>query len=174
MPTPPKPGRDKAPVTTESAAAPSADPRFLFDRFVVQRVVFEELLPASSAPGAVRPSHVPTTINITLRVEMHEELAQARSVLTVETLPDAAWQPYRIEVVVVGFFREEHGNRSLLEAFCVTSAPSILFPYVRGIINDVTRDGAYGPVRLNPIGIRNLTPASLEPPAEDQQGPNAE
>jgi preprotein translocase subunit SecB len=76
--------------------------------------------------------------------------------LQVVLLPDLKWQPYHVEVVVAGVFRADRLAPALFDEFCRRAVPSILFPYVRQIVHTLTTDGAFGPVRLNPINIQHL------------------
>jgi preprotein translocase subunit SecB len=57
-------------------------------------------------------------------------------------------------VTVAGIFSGENVTAELLNEFCRTAGPTILFPYVREIVHKLTADGAYGPIRLDPINVQ--------------------
>jgi preprotein translocase subunit SecB len=50
----------------------------------------------------------------------------------------------------------------------MVEAPRLLFPYVRAIMSEVTRDGGYTPLLLSPIDFAEIYRRRL---AEQQQPP---
>jgi preprotein translocase subunit SecB len=57
---------------------------------------------------------------------------------------------------------EEH-----LRPFLLAQAPTLLFPFARRIVADVTRDGNFTPLLLDPIDFGTLYQQQLE--AQEQQ-----
>lgn len=147
----------------EAGAAPTSVGTFTFDRFVVRKARFEEVEQAPGEPGEKRPALLTSHLKLNVQLEQDTEKARARVVLSVIVQPDLKWQPYEIEVVVVGLFREASGDHGLLEQFCMANAPAILFPYARQIIHTLTADAGYGPVRLNPVNLQAITAAPTSP-----------
>ena len=61
-----------------------------------------------------------------------------------------------IELVYAGLFAVRNMTEEHLEAFMHVQAPFILFPFARRVISDVTRDGGYPPLMLDPIDFTSL------------------
>ncbi len=67
-----------------------------------------------------------------------------------------------IELVYAGLFAVRNMADEHLEAFMHVQAPFILFPFARRVIADVTRDGGYPPLMLDPIDFTSLYQQRLE------------
>lgn len=53
-----------------------------------------------------------------------------------------------------GIFRIDEPNKNMtLEKFAETSAPALLFPYIREIVNNITSRTPLPPLRLPPINV---------------------
>ncbi len=129
--------------------------QFDFLGFALSKLLFEHLLRVPPEAGETQPSNV--NINIVLGAAIgvsQDQHAQVSMGMTVT--PDPKWQPYKIEIEVVGRFRTQNGTPEDLQRFCQRGVPPILFPYMREIIHRVTMDGQYGPVRLNPLNVQSM------------------
>ena len=58
---------------------------------------------------------------------------------------------YVVELVYAGMFLLKDIPQEAQQAFLLIEAPRILFPFARRIVADVTRDGGYQPLMLDPI-----------------------
>ena len=63
---------------------------------------------------------------------------------------------YQLEVVYGGMFQVKNLPAEAKEAFLLVHCPSILFPFLRRIVADVTRDGGFEPLMLDPIDFGQL------------------
>lgn len=63
---------------------------------------------------------------------------------------------YMLETVYAGLFRIESIPEQALEPFLLISAPMTLFPFLRRLVADVTREGGYPPLLLDPIDFAGL------------------
>lgn len=63
---------------------------------------------------------------------------------------------YVMETVYAGLFRIESIPDQALEPFLLISAPMTLFPFLRRLVADVTREGGYPPLLLDPIDFAGL------------------
>lgn len=77
---------------------------------------------------------------------------------------------YNLEIVYGGMFKLDNMPQQSVEPFLLVNAPALLFPFVRRIIADLTREGGFPPLLLDPIDFaalymrRKQTPQ----PANDQ------
>ena len=63
---------------------------------------------------------------------------------------------YNIELVYAGLFKIENIPEQALEPFLLVNCPSILFPFVRRIAADLTREGGFPPLLLDPFDFASL------------------
>ena len=63
---------------------------------------------------------------------------------------------YVLETVYSGLFKIESMPQQALEPFLLVSGPSTIFPYLRRLIADVTREGGFPPLLLDPIDFAGL------------------
>jgi len=61
-----------------------------------------------------------------------------------------------IELVYSGLFAVKNMTDESVQPFLHIQAPFILFPFARRVIADVTRDGGYPPLMLDPIDFASL------------------
>jgi preprotein translocase subunit SecB len=133
-------------------AETATPPRFHFRHFAVTRALFQELPKVALQEGEKPTERLRT--NVTAKAMVGDKRAEVRFSMTL--LPDPHTQPYEIQVEVVGAFSTEDGSDEQLGTFCRVNAPAILFPYMRELVNRISADGRYGPIRLNPVNIAAL------------------
>jgi preprotein translocase subunit SecB len=68
---------------------------------------------------------------------------------------------YNAELLYGALFRLRNIPQHLLQPVLFIDCPTILFPFVRRILADVTRDGGYPPLMLDPIDFARLYQQNL-------------
>lgn len=63
---------------------------------------------------------------------------------------------YNVELVYGGLFRLQNIPEQLLQPVLFVDCPTILFPFMRRVLADVTRDGGFPPLMLDPIDFGRL------------------
>jgi len=63
---------------------------------------------------------------------------------------------YILECVYGGIFRLQNVPEQALEPFLLINCPTILFPFLRRLVADVTREGGFPPLLLDPIDFASL------------------
>jgi preprotein translocase subunit SecB len=63
---------------------------------------------------------------------------------------------YLLHVVYAGLFKVENMPADALEPFLLINCPSIVFPFVRRLIGDITREGGFPPLFLDPVDFAQL------------------
>ena len=63
---------------------------------------------------------------------------------------------YVMEAIYAGVFKVESVPEQALEPFLLISGPTMLFPFLRRLVADVTRDGGFPPLMLDPIDFAGL------------------
>lgn len=77
-----------------------------------------------------------------------------------------------VELLYNGLFGLRNVPEEALQPFLLVEAPRILFPFARRVISDVTRDGGFAPLMLEPIDFASLYMAQINA-AEGQVVGNA-
>lgn len=63
---------------------------------------------------------------------------------------------YDLEMSYAGLFQVENLPEAALEPFLLIECPTLLFPFVRRLVADLTREGGFPPLLLDPIHFGNL------------------
>ena len=63
---------------------------------------------------------------------------------------------YQLELVYAGLFNIQNIPEQALEPFLLVNCPSILFPFVRRLVADLTREGGFPPLLLDPFDFAAL------------------
>lgn len=63
---------------------------------------------------------------------------------------------YILELVYAGLFRIKSLPEQALEPFLLINCPTLIFPFLRRIVADVTREGGFPPLMLDPIDFAGL------------------
>lgn len=77
---------------------------------------------------------------------------------------------FMFELTYSGVFTIKNIDENLLHPVLMIECPRILFPYVRNIVSDVTRDGGYPPLLLKPVDFAELYRMRLEQMAAEPKG----
>ena len=63
---------------------------------------------------------------------------------------------YECEMVYAGLFQVENLPQEALEPFLMINCPTLLFPFMRRLIADISREGGYPPLLLDPIDFAQV------------------
>ncbi|WP_366927318.1 protein-export chaperone SecB [Hyphomicrobium sp.] len=63
---------------------------------------------------------------------------------------------YVLELVYAGLLKIESIPEGALEPFLLISGPSMIFPFLRRLVSDITREGGFPPLLLDPIDFGAL------------------
>jgi preprotein translocase subunit SecB len=87
-------------------------------------------------------------------------------VLTVNVNARARDEPvFLVELAYAAVVTVKNTAESLLPTVILVETPRLIFPFVRAIIADATRDGGFPPLMLNPIDFAELL--RRQPPATE-------
>jgi preprotein translocase subunit SecB len=77
---------------------------------------------------------------------------------------------YDLELAYAGLFHVENLPEPALEPFLLIECPQLLFPFVRRLVADLTREGGFPPLLLDPINFANLFAKRQQELAAQGQG----
>lgn len=63
---------------------------------------------------------------------------------------------YDLELAYAGMFQIDNMPEASLEPFLLINCPSLLFPFARRLVADLTREGGFPPLLLDPIDFAAL------------------
>lgn len=63
---------------------------------------------------------------------------------------------YIMELVYAGLFRLRNIPEQALEPFLLINCPTLIFPFMRRIVADMSREGGFPPLMLDPIDFAGL------------------
>ena len=87
---------------------------------------------------------------------------------------DEAKQPiFLVEMDYVGIFKIENVPNEQLHPFLMIECPRMLFPFLRRIVSDVTRDGGFPPLNLENIDFLQIYRTELARRAETKKTADA-
>jgi preprotein translocase subunit SecB len=86
-------------------------------------------------------------VTLAIRAEAHEPAAPSENGATAPIPPTV----FVAELTYAGVFTLNGVPDNAVEPVLLVECPRLLFPYARNIIADVTRDGGFPPVLLQPV-----------------------
>jgi preprotein translocase subunit SecB len=63
---------------------------------------------------------------------------------------------YELEVIYAGLFKVQNIPPQALEPFLLINCPTILFPFLRRLVADISREGGFPPLLLDPFDFAQL------------------
>lgn len=63
---------------------------------------------------------------------------------------------YQVELIYAGLFKIENAPPGVLEPMLHVNCPALLFPFLRRIVADITREGGFPPLLLDPVDFASL------------------
>jgi preprotein translocase subunit SecB len=79
---------------------------------------------------------------------------------------------YEFEIVYGGAFQIENAPPQALEPMLFVNCPSLLFPFLRRIVADMTREGGFPPLLLDPVDFGALYMRKKQLGMPPQTGPS--
>jgi preprotein translocase subunit SecB len=107
-------------------------------------------------------------VSIVIRAEAHEAAAQGNG--QAAAVPPTV---FVAELTYAGVFTLSGLPDNAVEPVLLVECPRILFPFARNILSDVTRDGGFPPVLLQPIDFVALWQARRAQSQAAQPGTSA-
>ena len=132
----------------------------------IRDMSFENILVQKGGAGDVTPD-VSVQVNIDAKkrtVENQFEVIIKLMIKSNDKASEAAL--FLMELEYGGVFQVENVPEDQLHPFLLIECPRMLFPFVRRVVSDVTRDGGFPPLNLETIDFLQLYRAELTRRAE--------
>lgn len=136
----------------------------------IRDLSFENIVVQKGATGDVTPD-VRVQVNLDAKKRTVENQYEVYCKFTVESKSKATGDMlFLMELDYGGVFLIEGVPDEQLHPFLLIECPRMLFPFVRRIVSDVTRDGGFPPLNLENVDFVALYRQELARRAQAQQG----
>jgi preprotein translocase subunit SecB len=128
----------------------------------IRDMSFENILSQKGANGEVAPD-VQIQVNIDAKKRTVENQFEIVIKLKVNSVnKDTTENLFLLEIEYAGLFLVTGVPDEQLHPFLLIECPRMLFPFLRRIVSDVTRDGGFPPLNLETIDFLQLYRQELE------------
>ena len=122
----------------------------------IRDMSFENILAQKGASGEDAPD-VQVQVNLDAKKRANDHQYEVAIKLNVNSKgKNKGEQMFLLEVEYAGIFHIENVPEDQLHPFLLIECPRMLFPFLRRIVSDVTRDGGFPPLNLENIDFLNL------------------
>lgn len=137
----------------------------------VRDLSFENLVAQKGIQAAdVQPDiQVQVSLDARKRQVDHQFEVISKFRVTSKNKAGAGETLFLLELDYGGIFHVENVPEEQLHPFLLIECPRLLFPFVRRIISDVTRDGGFPPLNIDTVDFLNLYRMELARRAEAQK-----
>ena len=144
-----------------AAAAPTPPKMNVLAQFV-RDMSFENILAQKGASGDVQPD-VQVQVNLDAKKRSQENQYEVILKLKIDSkVKGTDDRLFLLELDYSGVFHIENVPEEQLHPFLLIECPRMIFPFVRRIVSDVTRDGGFPPLNLETIDFLALYRAELQ------------
>ena len=123
----------------------------------IRDMSFENIMAQQGAPTDVQPD-VQVQVNLDAKKRPTDSQYETTITLKVESKNkgDDKKTLFLLEMDYVGIFHIENVPDDQLHPFLMIECPRMIFPFLRRIVSDVTRDGGFPPLNLETIDFVSL------------------
>lgn len=137
----------------------------------VRDMSFENILSQKGGSAEGQPD-VSVQVNLDAKKRPIENQYEVSLKLNVNSVTkDTNHQLFLLELDYAGVFEIENVPEDQLHPFLLIECPRMLFPFVRRIVSDVTRDGGFPPLNLETIDFLALYRNELMRRQQEQETP---
>ena len=122
----------------------------------IRDMSFENILAQKRAQGEVQPD-VQVQVNLDAQKrEAEHQYEVAIKLNIVSKAKETGDEMFILELEYAGVFHIEGVPEDQLHPFLLIECPRLLFPFLRRIVSDITRDGGFPPLNLENIDFMQL------------------
>jgi preprotein translocase subunit SecB len=127
----------------------------------VRDLSFENVMAQKGISGEVQPD-VTVQVNLDAKKRSTEHQYEVVIKLNIDSKAKQSGDPlFILEIEYAGIFNIQGVPDDQLHPFLLIECPRILFPFLRRIVSDVTRDGGYPPLNLENIDFVQIYRSEL-------------
>ena len=143
-----------------TAAAQAQPPQMKVLGQFIRDLSFENILSRKPIEGEVQPDvQVQVALDAKKRGENQYEVVSKYNITSKNKGSDATL--FVFEVEYGGIFQIENVPDEQLHPFLLIECPRMIFPFLRRVVSDITRDGGFPPLNLENIDFLSMYRAEL-------------
>lgn len=128
----------------------------------IRDMSFENVLAQKGVQGEVQPD-INVEVSLDAKKRPTEHQFEVTTKFTVSSKNKAGGeQLFLLELEYGGIFHIENVPDEQMHPFLLIECPRMLFPFVRRIVSDVTRDGGFPPLNLDTVDFMALYRREIE------------
>ncbi|HIF76574.1 MAG: protein-export chaperone SecB [Sulfitobacter sp.] len=122
----------------------------------IRDMSFENIMAQKGAPADVQPD-VQVQVNLDAKKRGGENQYEIAIKLNITSkAKDGDATLFVLEIDYVGIFQVESVPEEQMHPYLLIECPRMIFPFLRRIVSDVTRDGGFPPLNLENIDFLSL------------------
>lgn len=138
------------------AAATPVLPKMKILGQYIRDMSFENILAQKPIEGEVQPD-VQVQVGLDAKKRPADKQFEVTTKFSITSTNKGGGQTiYSLEIEYAGVFEIDNIQDEQLHPFLMIECPRMLFPYVRRIVSDVTRDGGFPPLNIDQIDFLAL------------------
>ena len=135
----------------------------------IKDLSFENAVAQKGVEGEVQPD-IQVQVNLDAKKRGVDNQYEVITKFNITSKNKSGGEPlFLLELEYGGIFLIENVPEDQLHPFLLIECPRMLFPYIRRIVSDVTRDGGFPPLNLENIDFLALYRSELSRRAESEQ-----
>ena len=144
---------DEDAITKPQDQAAPAQPKMQVLGQFIRDMSFENILSQKGAKGEVKPE-LKVEVALDAKKRTVENQFEVITKFKVNSQNQGGGEPlFLLELDYAGIFMIENVPEEHLAQFLLIECPRMLFPFVRRIVSDITRDGGFPPVNLDSVNF---------------------
>jgi len=156
----------------EAPAQPPAVQMRILGQFI-RDLSFENIMAQKGVGGDVQPDvQVQVNLNAKKRGVDHQFEVAIDLVVTSKGKDDGP-ELFLLDLDYVGIFHVEGVPEDQLHPYLLIECPRMIFPFLRRIVSDITRDGGFPPLNLENIDFLSLYRAEVGRRQSESEAPEA-
>ncbi|WP_339768975.1 protein-export chaperone SecB [uncultured Pseudosulfitobacter sp.] len=117
----------------------------------IRDISFENIMAQKGAPQDVQPD-VQVQVNLDAKKRAADNQYESAIKLNVTSkVKDGDATLFVLEIDYVGIFHIENVPEDQMHPFLLIECPRMIFPFLRRVVSDITRDGGFPPLNLENI-----------------------
>ncbi len=138
----------------------------------IRDMSFENIVAQKGVGGEVQPD-IEVQVNLDANKRSVEHQYEVLTKFNIVSKNKESGDPlFILELEYGGVFHVENVPEDQLHPFLLIECPRMLFPYVRRIVGDITRDGGFPPLNLENIDFLGLYRQELTRRAQEEAAQN--
>lgn len=147
-------GADASAGQTPQTEQTDGQPHIGITHQYVKDISFESPNAPQSLMGNREMPRIDINVDVQARVAVENQFEVSIRVTVDAKENDSSL--FLVEVIYAGLFVLQNVPEDQVKAVCLIECPRLLFPYARRVVSDLTRDGGFPPLLLDPIDFVEL------------------